>query len=66
MAFLAKMVLDVCVNRGEFLQRFHLSESQHGALSSSEWQVAVLGPVIEPAAHLAAVEIAELAHRGRV
>jgi hypothetical protein len=51
---------------GEFLQRFHLPESEHSPLSSSEWQGAIFGPVVQPLSHLPAVEIAQLAHCCRV
>ena len=43
-----------------------MPKSQHGTLSSSERQVAVLHPVVLPSAHFTAVEIAQLAHCGRV
>jgi hypothetical protein len=50
----------------EFLERLHLPEAEHGPLSSSERQMAVLGPIVHPAAHLTAVDIAEFAHRCRI
>ncbi len=70
MAFVVKMVVNGGVDEGvdgsEFMKRLHLSEPKHGSLSSSEGQVAVLGPAVEPATHVAAIEIAQIAHRRRV
>ena len=60
------MVVDVGVDRGELLQCLHLSEPEHCSLASSERQVAVLSAIVEPSAHLAAVEIAKVAHCGGV
>ena len=48
------------------MQRLHLSESQHGTLSSPEWQVAVLDPVVGPASDLALLVVPQLVHRGAV
>ena len=50
------------VDRCELLQRLHLSEPEHRPLSSSERQVAVLDPVVGPAADLLLLGIAELVH----
>jgi hypothetical protein len=44
----------------------HLSKSEHCSLSSSEWKVAILGSIVEPAAHLPAIEIAQFTHGCRV
>ena len=60
------MVVHVSVDRGELLQRLHLSEPQHRSLSSSKWKVAVLGSIVLPPSTLLAVEIALLAHRRRI
>ena len=60
------MIVKRGMYRGEFLQRFYPSESQHRQRSSPEWQVRILGPVVEPAAHLASDEIAHVTHRGGV
>ena len=63
MVFLVEVDVDVGVDRGELLQRFHLPEPEHRPLRSPEGQVAVLSPVVGPAAHLALVAIPELADR---
>lgn len=60
------MVVQRGGHRGEFLQRFHPPEPQHRPLSSSEWKMRVLDPVVHPATHLAAITVAEFAHRGGV
>jgi hypothetical protein len=54
------------MDRGEFLQRLHLPKSEHRPLSSSEGQMAVLSAVVQPSPYFPAVEIAELAHGGRI
>jgi len=38
------------VDGGEFLQTSHLPETEHRTRTSSQWQVAVLNPVVDPAA----------------
>src|SRR3546814_3552280 len=43
-----------------------MPESQHCAFSSSERKVRVFGPIVQPAAHLAAIEISQLTHRCRI
>ena len=48
------------------MQRLHSPETQHRPLPSSERQVAILDPVVQPAAHLAAIQVAEFAHGSRV
>jgi hypothetical protein len=50
----------------EFLQCLHLPESEHRPLSSSERQVAIFDPVVQPLPHFAAVEISQFTHRCRV
>ena len=45
-AFGIEVIVDVGMDGGELLQRLHSSESQHCPLSSSEWQVAVLGSIV--------------------
>ena len=47
-ALLVEVVVDGAVYRDEFLQTSHLPEAKHGPFPSSEGEVAVLGPVIEP------------------
>jgi hypothetical protein len=49
-AFLIEMVVDRGMDRDEFLQRSHASESQHRSFSPSKWQVRVLGAIVGPAA----------------
>ena len=59
-ALQVEMVVDRGVNRGEFLQRSHAPEPHYGPLSSSERQVRVLGPVVEPAPRLTVIPAAEV------
>ena len=56
------MPLDVGVDGGELLQRLHSSKSEHRPLSSPERQMAVLRPVVGPAADLLFGGVAELGH----
>ncbi len=56
------MIVDVGMNRGELLQRLHVSKTQHASLPSPERKVRILGPVVQPTAHFAAVQIAEFPH----
>ena len=63
---MVEVVVDVGMDRGELLQCLHLPEAEHRPLSSSERQVAVLDPIVGPAADLLLVGIAELIHRGAV
>ena len=44
----AFLIVDGAAYRCELLKTLHLPEAKHGALPSSEGQVAVLGSVIEP------------------
>jgi len=43
-----------------------LSKSQHCALSSSEWKVAIFGSIIQPPAHLTAIPITQVTHCSRI
>ena len=54
------------MDRGELLQRRRAPKSLHRTLSSAERQVRVFHPIVLPPPHLAAVQIAEIAHRRRV
>ena len=63
MAFLVKVVVEVCMDTRELLQGLHLPEPEHCPLPSSERRVAVLHPVLGPAADRLLVGIAELRHR---
>ena len=51
-ALLVEVVVDGGVDGGELLQTSHPPEAQHRPLPSSEWQVRILRPVVEPAAGL--------------
>src|SRR5208337_3153255 len=66
MALLIEMVVDLGVNRTEFLQRLHTSKALHGALSSSKRLMRILRAIVEPAADFLAIGVADLSHRGRV
>src|SRR5208337_2276422 len=66
MALLIEMVVDLGVNRTEFLQRLHTSKALHGPFSSSKWLMRILGAIVEPAADLLAIGVADLSHRRRV
>ena len=61
-AFLVEVVVDVGMDRGELLQGLHSPEPEHRALASSERQVAVLDPVVGPAADLLLLGVAQLVH----
>ncbi len=54
------------MDRYELLERFHSSKSEHRSLSSSEWQVTVLGHVVGPPADPLLGRVAELGHRSFV
>ena len=60
------MVVDRGMDRAEFLDGVHPSKPQHGALSSAERLVGVLGPVVQPAARLLDAGVADLLHRSAV
>jgi hypothetical protein len=66
MSFLGEVIVNAAVDGGELLQRLHLSEPEHRALSSSEGQVAVFHPIVGPAADLLFSSIAQLIHGGAV
>ncbi len=66
LALLVEVVVDVGMDRGELLLCLHPSKPQRCPLSSSEWQVGIFRPVVEPAAHLTVIEITKLTHGGRV
>ena len=54
-ALRGKMVVDRGMDGGELLQRSHAPEPQHRPFASSERQVRVFGPIVEPAPHLTIV-----------
>ena len=60
------MVVDAGMDRGELLQGFHSSESEHRPFSSSERKVAVFNPVVGVSADLLLLLITKLAHRRAV
>ena len=66
LALLVEVVVDVGIDRGELLQCLHPLKPQHRSLSSSDRQVGIFRPVVEPAAHLTVIEITKLTHGGRV
>src|SRR5208337_4775369 len=63
MALLIEMVVDLGVNRTEFLQRLHVSKALHGALSSSKRLMRILRAIVDPATDLLAIGVADLFHR---
>ncbi|MDB5439627.1 MAG: Subtilase family protein [Caulobacteraceae bacterium] len=62
-ALLIEVVADSAVDGGEFLERLHPPKPLHGPLSSSEGLVGILSPVVDPAADLLTIDIADLIHR---
>jgi len=65
-AFRIEMVVHAGVDGGEFLQRLHLSKSQHRPPSSPEWPVAVFHPVVQPPAHFATIWSTQFPHGRRI
>ena len=64
--FLVEVVVDLGVDGAELLERLHPSEPEHCPLSSSEWRVGILGPVVQPPAGFLALGVANLLHRRAV
>ena len=62
-ALLVEMVADGGMNGGELLQTSHATEPLHCSLSSSEREMRILRPIVEPAASFVAVGIADILHR---
>ena len=60
--FLVEGVVDVGMDRGELLQRHHLSESEHRPLSSPEREVTIFNPIISPPSDLLFLLVAELVY----
>src|SRR6056297_1742608 len=50
----------------EFLQTSHPPEAEHRPLPSSEWQVRILGPVVQPATRLLPVDCSDFFQSGTV
>ena len=55
MTVLVEVVVNGAVQSGGFLEAVHPSKPQHRSLASSEWQVGILDPVVQPAANLTLV-----------
>ena len=47
-AFLVEVIVDGRMDGGEGLQTSHSSEPEHRSLSSSQWQMRVLGAIVQP------------------
>jgi hypothetical protein len=47
---LIEVVVNGSVDSNEFLQGLHAPEADHCPLSSSEWLMRILGPIVEPEA----------------
>jgi hypothetical protein len=60
------VIADIGVHGREFLQRFHSSKSEHCALASAESEVAIFTAIVQPLAQLTTIDIAQVAHRGRI
>ena len=63
---MVEVVVDSCVDGDKFLQTSHSSEAEHCMFSSSEWQVRILGPVVESAPRFLAIRVADDLHRGAI
>lgn len=63
---MVEMVVDEGMDRTEFLKGVHLSKSQHGPLASSERLMGILRPVVQPAACLLDISIANFLHGGAI
>ena len=57
MALLIEMVVDLGMNRAEFLQRLHASKPLHGPFSSSKRLMRILGAIVEPTTGLPAIGV---------
>ena len=62
MALLVKVVVDLGVNRAEFLQGLHAAKPLHSPLSSSKWLMRILRPIVEPSTNLLSIADADLFH----
>ena len=61
-ALLPKVIVHGSMDRAELLEGLHPAEALHDPLASSKGQVAVLGPVVLPAADLLSIGHAEILH----
>lgn len=66
LALCRKVVVDRGMYSRELLQRLHAPKPQHRTLSSSEREVRVFRPVVEPAPHLAIISAAQILERGAI
>src|ERR1017187_4972202 len=62
MTLLIEMVVNLCVNRTEFLQGLHAAKPLHSPLSSSKWLMRILRPIVEPSTNLLSIADADLFH----
>ena len=63
---MVEVVVDGGVGGDEFVRATHMPKAGRCALPSSQWQVAVFGSIIEMAAGLLPVVIADFTHGGGV
>jgi hypothetical protein len=63
MPLLIKMIVDLSVNRTEFLKRLQASKALHRSLSSSKRLMRVLRPIVEAATDLVPIGGTDLIHR---
>jgi hypothetical protein len=61
-----EVVVDLAVDRDEFLKRLCPAELEHRRLSSSKRLMRILGPIVLPATDLPAFEVAERPYRRAV
>jgi hypothetical protein len=66
MTFEIEVIVDVGVDRGDLLQRLHLTKAQHRPFSSAKGQVTALDPVIDVPADILALAIAQLIRGGAI
>jgi hypothetical protein len=63
MPLLIKMIVDLSVNRTEFLKRLQASKALHRSLSSSKRLMRVLRPIVEAATDLVPIGGTDCIHR---
>ncbi|GJL96273.1 MAG: hypothetical protein DHS20C06_00900 [Hyphobacterium sp.] len=62
MSIMVEVVVDGRMDGDELLKASHSPESEHRALSPTERQVAVLGPIVEPPPHILFVLVSDDLH----